>query len=67
MESPDGALDECGHDGDAEAAAAHDEDLDQLAAALEVLRHHQGRAVAGQPHAHPDHRAWNTRNYYYGL
>lgn len=42
---PDSTFDEGGHDGDAEAAAADDEDLDELAASLEVLRHHQRGAV----------------------
>lgn len=48
----DGRFDEGGHDRNAESAARDDEDFDKLAPLLEVLRHHQRRAVPG--HANPN-------------
>lgn len=58
---PYGTFDECGHDSDAQPTAAHDEDLDELASPLEVLRHHQRRAVSGQPHADTHHRPFEIQ------
>lgn len=55
---PYGTFDESGHDSDAEAAAAHYEDFDELAPSLEVLRHHQRRAVACQAYADAYNRPW---------
>lgn len=43
---PYGTFDESRHDSNAEPAAAHYEDFDELAPPLEVLRHHQRRAIA---------------------
>lgn len=56
--SPDGAFDECGHNSNAESAAAYDEYLDQLAAPFEVLRHHQRGAIPRQTDPHTDHGPW---------
>lgn len=60
---PYSAFDECRHDGDTEAAAAYNEDFDELPAPFEVLSHHQRRAVPCQTNAHAHHSPWNvTKN-----
>lgn len=45
------SLDKTRHDGNSHTAAGHDEYLDELALAFEILRHHQSRTVPGHTDA----------------
>lgn len=49
------ASDDDGHRCYSQPATRHDKYLDELTPPLEVLRHHQRRAVTGYAHANSDH------------